>query len=380
MTGLRCLLALVAALSILLTAPRQAAAHSQSYGYLNVLLKENALEGKLEVAVRDLDTLLGLDSDGDGNITWGEFRSRETAVTEAVLARITIAAKGAECRLVGGPALTQPRGGETYLVFPFDGKCAGLDGPLEVGYRLLFDIDAQHRGLVNVISSTGSQNFVMTPSTQTVTLTPQGGGWANLVLTWLAHGIHHILIGYDHILFVITLLLGTVMRQKFGSIRALLADTAKVVTAFTLSHSITLALAAFGVIVVPVPLAESLIAATIALAAANNLWPLVTQRVWLVALVFGLIHGIGFANVLTDLGLQSSSLLASLLAFNIGVEIGQFIIVIVALPVIIFASRQKLGRYFMPVSNLAIIVVALLWFSDRAFNTKLMLTISASLL
>ncbi len=366
------LIAIAAALLAWITLAPAASAHSQSYGYLNIALNSESLTGTLDIAVRDLDTLLSLDGNGDGSITWGEFRSREPAAIASVLERVSIGTENGACALKGRPALTRTRGGETFLVFPFDGDCEGLAGPLDIGYRLLFDLDAQHRGLVNVTSSQGSQNFVMTPVAQSVALTPGGESRTGLILTWTAHGVHHILIGYDHILFVITLLLGTVMQRRSGSAWQMLTETAKVITAFTLSHSITLGLAALGILQVPAVLAESLIAATIALAAVNNLWPILTKRVWLVALVFGLIHGVGFANVLTGLGLPRGNLLASLLAFNVGVEIGQLVIVAAALPVIVLIGRQSAWRYAGPAANLAIAAVALMWVSDRALGTSLM--------
>lgn len=366
------LIAIAAAMLAWIGMAPAAMAHSQSYGYLSITLKSSSLTGTLDVAVRDLDTLLGLDSDGDGTITWGEFRSRESAAIATVLDRISIGTRTSACGLKGNPVLTRSRGGETFLVFPFGGKCAGLEGPLDIGYSLLFDIDAKHRGLVNVTSPEGSRDFVMTPAARSVTLTPGGESWAGLILTWATHGTHHILIGYDHILFVITLLLGTAMQQKSSSAWRILTETAKVVTAFTLSHSITLGLAALGVLQIPAVLAESLIAATIALAAVNNLWPILTRRVWLVALVFGLIHGVGFANVLTGLGLSRGNLMASLVAFNFGVEIGQLVIVAAALPVIVLIGRRRAWRYAGPAANLAIAAVGLLWVSDRAFGTGLM--------
>lgn len=357
---------------LMLWTDSRAFAHSQSYGFLNLTIGSESIDGTLDLAARDLDTLFDLDRDRDANVTWGEFRVREATIASAVLELISIDTASDSCVLSGRPALTDSRGGETYIIIPFSGRCHGLEGPIDISYRLLFDVDEQHRGLVNVTTAAGAQNFVMTPGAQQVTLSSGGEGWVSLILTWVAHGIHHILIGYDHILFVITLLLGTAMQHRSGSVWLVLTETAKVVTAFTLSHSITLGLAAFGVLQVPVALAESLIAATIAIAAANNLWPIVTRRIWLVALVFGLIHGIGFANVLKDLGLPRDSLLASLLAFNVGVEIGQLIIVLAALPVILLASRRSLWRYAMPAANLSIAAVAVMWFSDRALGTALM--------
>ena len=358
--------------ALLLPAVSTALAHSQSYGYLNISVGGQSFDGSLDVAVRDLDTLFGLDSDSDGKITWGEFRAGEGPLIEAVLQQISIATQSGTCKLAGKPALTDSRGGETYIVFPFASSCGGLSGPIDIGYSLLFDIDAQHRGLVSVKTAAAAQTFVMTPETRHVTLTTGGGGWASQMFTYVMHGIHHILQGYDHILFVLTLLLGTAVHLRDSPVWRVFSEAAKVVTAFTLSHSITLGLAAFGLLRIPVALTESLIAATIALAALNNLWPIVSRRIWLVALVFGLIHGLGFANVLAGLGLARGSLLASLLAFNAGVEIGQLAIVIVALPLIAYATRLSLGRYAVPAANLAITAVALMWLSDRAFGTALL--------
>ena len=117
-----------------------------------------------------------------------------------------------------------------------------------------------------------------------------------------------------------------------------MASAVKVVTAFTVSHSLTLSLAAFGILRIPSALTESLIAATITLAAINNIFPVVTKKLWLVALGFGLIHGVGFANVLADLELPRQNLLTALLAFNLGVEFGQLAIVVVVLPLLMLCG------------------------------------------
>jgi len=190
--------------------------------------------------------------------------------------------------------------------------------------------------------------------------------------SFVVHGFHHILIGYDHILFVLTLLIGTAVQQRQRPLWETFSGTAKVVTAFTLSHSLTLGLAATGYLIVPAALAESLIAATIAITAIYNIWPLLTARLWLVALGFGLIHGVGFANVLSGLGLPQDNLLLTLLSFNIGVEAGQLAVVAMALPLIALAARQNVPRLTMPAANCAITALALIWLSDRALGTSLM--------
>lgn len=343
-----------------------ASAHSQSYGYLQADLKGEAATGSLALAVRDLDLLYALDTNGDGQITWGEVRQREAEISRTTLSQIAIGA----CVLEGGPLLTDSRGGEAYLVMPFSGRCPAAGGETKVSYNLLFAQDAQHRGLVTLTMDGGARSFVVTPETREFTVSA-GSGMAEVV-AFVSHGMHHIWAGYDHILFLITLLLGAVHLAGAREFWVPFVDAVKVVTAFTLSHSVTLGLAATGLLKIPVPVAESLIAATIVLAAINNMWPFMTRRIWLLALVFGLIHGVGFANVLADIGLPQTGLLTALLAFNIGVELGQLAILVAVFPLVVLALRMMKGNLPARVANAAIAVIGALWFSDRVFGTALM--------
>lgn len=143
-------------------------------------------------------------------------------------------------------------------------------------------------------------------------------------------------------------------------------------SAFTVSHSITLTLAALGVVGVPSRLVESGIALSVLLAALNNVWPQVTRRAWMLAFFFGLVHGFGFASVLNDLGLPRDALAISLAGFNIGVEIGQLAVVLALVP-LIFLLRER--RFYRPLvlvgGSGAIAVVAALWFLQRALGFAL---------
>ena len=147
----------------------------------------------------------------------------------------------------------------------------------------------------------------------------------------------------------------------------------KVVTAFTIAHSITLSLAALGVISLPSRWVESAIAASVVLAALNNVYPLVYAGRWAIAFGFGLIHGFGFASVLADLGLPQESLLLALVAFNLGVELGQLVIVGVFLP---FAYALRDTRWYRRTifvgGSVAVIAMASVWLIQRAFNVTLL--------
>jgi len=369
----------ILAAAALMAATAAASAHTQSYGFLTVTRGEASLDGRIELAVRDLDTAYDLDADRDGKIAWGEYRTRETELGNAVLAGISMGPEGSPCDLIAEPALTDSRGGETYIVIPFRSTCPKTSAPFRIGYDLMFNIDAQHRGLVAVTEAGETRSFVVTPGAAAISLGGTAAGTAGLFFSFIGHGTHHIWIGYDHILFLITLLLGTLAahwpagRMTAGKLKPALTAAVKVVTAFTLSHSLTLALAALGILRIPIALTESLIAATISLAALNNIWPVISRRLWLVALCFGLIHGVGFANVLADLGLPRDSLLAALLAFNIGVELGQLTIVFAVLPLAaLVLSYLMMGRAALPAANLAIAAVGAAWFTTRAFGIVLL--------
>jgi hypothetical protein len=146
----------------------------------------------------------------------------------------------------------------------------------------------------------------------------------------------------------------------------------KVVTAFTVAHSITLSLAALAMIELPTRLVESGIAFSVVLAALNNLWPLIRRGRWLVAFAFGLIHGFGFASVLADLGLPRHALLPALVGFNLGVEAGQLVIVLAFLPLAYGLRRTWFyRRLIFAGGSAAIALVAAIWMLERLFALKL---------
>ena len=210
---------------------------------------------------------------------------------------------------------------------------------------------------------------------------------ARLDTAWhyLTLGFTHILpLGFDHILFLLALLLPAVLWWQEGrwqpvmTLRLVVLDTAGIVTAFTLAHSLTLSLAVLGVLDLPSWLVETVIAFTIVLAALNNLLPVVTARRWLLAFVLGLIHGFGFASVLRELGLPNEALALALASFNAGVEIGQLSFVMVALP-LAFALRQTWAyrRLVLPVGSALVALLALIWCLERGLNITLLPTMAA---
>lgn len=348
-------------------------AHTQSYGFLRATVHDDHVSGQLELAVRDLDLVYALDADGDGNVTWGELRKRESELASLVLHKISIGLAKAPCDLVPGAIAIDSRGGENYAIFPFTGACEVLGSQVRVGYDLMFGSDAQHRGLVDLGNGDVGRSTVMTPETRVAVFDLESDNRLDVIRSFISHGAHHIWNGYDHMLFLVTLLLPAVVMRSGNVWRpvetlggAVWATTC-VVTAFTLAHSITLSAAAFGIVELPSRLVECVIAISVAVAAINNLFPIVSRRAWIAVFVFGLMHGFGFASVLTDLGLPPARKLVALFAFNVGVELGQLAVVAGLLPALFLMRRSATYTHVaLPAGSTVIVIIGFMWFVQRA--------------
>ena len=365
----------------LLWLPLTTLAHKPSDSYLTMRATEgsSAIAVRWDIALRDLDYVLELDRDGDGALTWGEVRQRADDITRYATGRLELKGGNEPCRWEStGPLMLERHSDGTYAVLALAADCSGLAAGLSARYSLLFDVDPSHRGLVQWIGpgNQGSQALVFgADSAQQVLPMRPPGPWQTLK-QYVADGVWHIWIGFDHILFLLALLLPSVLVvrrhgqwESAPGLRGAAGDVVKVVTAFTVAHSITLSLAALGVISLPSRLVESAIAASVVLAALNNLRASAASRRWIAAFVFGLVHGFGFASVLAALGLPQNALVLALVGFNVGVELGQLAIVAVFLPVA-FALRHTLF-YRFGVVKIGSILVALLagwWFVQRAFD------------
>jgi hypothetical protein len=368
-----------------------ASAHKPSDSYLSLRVDGTRIEGRWDIAVRDLDLAIGLDADGDGRLTWNELRARHGAIAAYALSRLGIAAGGAPCTLAAGPQQVDEHTDGAYTVLPLHGTCAVAPAELAITYRLFADVDAQHRGLLRIGNGSNGSNGNANGDgdgartailggerpVQVVALAEEGAGRYAMrqFAAYVRHGAWHIWIGYDHVLFLVSLLLPAVLLRQGGrwqqvpGFRTAAADVLKTVTAFTLAHSLTLALAALGAVAPPSRWVESAIAASVAIAALNNVWPVIPGPRWAAAFLFGLVHGFGFAGVLAGLGLPRGALAASLAGFNLGVELGQLAIVAVVLP-LAFALRSTRAyrRVLLPGGSLAIAIVALAWLGERAFD------------
>ena len=361
---------------LLACAPAFAHKPSDSYLSLNSASSSPQITGRWDIALRDLQLVIDLDSNNDGNITWGELRNRQPELAQQILPMLTVqtgqgeTAQPCPLTLTGLQANDHVDG--TYAALHFQGTCPAAPSQLGVHYRFLFDRDPSHHGLLKSNHDGVELAVTFSDNQRRHQLDTSGAGQWQAFQGFVHQGIHHILIGYDHILFLLTLLFPAVLVWQRGgwqpapTMRGALTQTLAIVTAFTVTHSLTLALASLGLVNLPSWLLESAIAITVGLGALSNLAPRYFPRRWVMALVFGLIHGLGFAAVLADLGLDGGSLVLTLLGFNLGVEAGQALIVVVFVPAAFLVRRTAAyRRWFVPIGSVAIIAIATVWAVDR---------------
>ncbi|HET7838074.1 MAG TPA: HupE/UreJ family protein [Variovorax sp.] len=382
-------------LSVLLFAflaagPRTAHAHKASDAYLQLQTTGDTVDLRWDIALRDLDTVLDLDLDGDRQLSWGEVKGRMDEIRAYALAHLRL--QQGRCVLTeAAPPAVDDRIDGAYLVFRLQARC-DVATALSIDYQLFREVDPTHRGLLRLTAQAGREPQVrsLDPSGGSVTLnwpsashdTGQGANAADAAApnaSLFRDGVHHILIGYDHILFLICLLLPAVLRRRAGdwepvvTWREAVLPMLGIVTMFTIAHSLTLALAALNIVHISPRVIEPAIAVTIVLAAFDNIRPLLRGRRKLFSFLFGLIHGFGFAGALAEMELPTRGFVLALLQFNLGVEAGQLVVVFSALGALL-AMRNWRGyeRVLLHGGSTAALLIAGIWFMERVFDLRVL--------
>lgn len=347
-------------------------AHTLSVSHVDISVPADGgdLHIEIDLALRDLALSLPLDADHDERVTWGELQGVRTQLYDMVAAGFSIDSASGRCSLRPTGLATRQYDDGAYATVLLQANCASL-ADLRLHYGILFEIDPQHRALITYRNN-GRVGTAIAHADEREVALGNGPDRRSPFLQFLREGIHHILIGYDHLAFLVSLLLPAALLRVQGrwqpspGIRRPLVHVLAIVTAFTVAHSITLSLAALGWVSPASRWVEAAIAASVLLAALNNIKPLVVQRTWIVSFVFGLVHGFGFAGALSELGLPTGARVVSLLGFNLGVEIGQLAVVAMVLPVLFLLRRRHwYARWAMPVLSLAIAALAAWWLFVR---------------
>ena len=347
-----------------------AAAHKASDAYLQLSQTPHGIALRWDIALRDLDAALDLDLNADGRLTWGEIRSAWPRIEAHALERLHIAG----CPLVPDGRALEQRADGAYAVLRFTSTCALPAHPV-FDYSLLRDIDPTHRGLLKIERpGEGVELVVLDParasaaSSSQVTSAPSPKATPSFV----HEGVLHILTGYDHVLFLLCLMLPAVMRRvshgwrPVDNLKQAALPLVGIVTSFTVAHSITLGLAAAKLVSLPNSFIEPAIALTIIIAAIDNLYPLLHGRRGAMTFFFGLVHGFGFAGALTELELPTHAFAWALLQFNLGIELGQLVIVATAISALYALRRvDAYPRLAIGGGSVIAIICGAIWFIER---------------
>jgi len=335
-------------------------AHPAPFSYVDVELHEQHIEGTLSVHTIDLAHELAIE---EPSTLFDErvLASQYSAIKALLAARISLTdGDGNAIPLEFGDI--SPAQAEDALHLSF--RAASPPPPALTVDAHLFPYDPMHQTFVNIYEQGElQQQFLFGAESPPQThYAGTAAGMMAVLGTFVPSGAHHVLIGPDHVLFVLGLIL------LGGSLRRL----ALIVTMFTLGHSVTLALAATGTFAPPAWLVEPLIALTIVIVGVDNLLRKPGQRDLrpYFALFFGLIHGFGFAFVLREFGLPTGHLTWALLAFNVGVEIGQLAIVVPSAMALAWLRSRwpKVTKRIVIAGSLAVVLAGAYWFVDRVLN------------
>ncbi len=350
----------------------------------------------LAVALKDLDLILPLDANSDGNITWGEIKNAAPLVIAAFdqAARLEVPAGPASCALHWQSDGVERRSDGAYQRLASQAQCSQAQG-LTMRYTLFKNQDASHRLLV--AGRVAGQDFLSTATPQQMAgialvlpgagtdlggdapnVQGIGGRWSALV-DYFYVGMQHLLEGYDHLAFLLALVLP--LHLQFGALwsfghrgpgdpmaaqRKVWVSLLRTVTAFTLGHSVTLVIATMGWLQASSSWVEPLIALSIVVTALLNLRPVAWVRTDVLALFFGMIHGFGFAGLLREASVPTGLLPYALGGFNVGIEIGQlFVVTLWLLLSQSFVRWPAYDRMVVRGGSLALAVLASWWFWQR---------------
>jgi len=372
--------------------PNVADAHivNQSYIFLRVY-ETSGIEGRFEMSARELNKVFGTNLGKD--FTLEEIEPYLDEIKAYLLKNTSFASPLGKHEIVLKDEVEiQYIDLGNFIKVHFKLKnTEAIPDELTVNYSAVFEKDDTHRGFLiteynwkaGVINEEMNISLDFAPgrTVDTMSLTDVSV-WKGFV-AMVRQGVWHIWIGIDHILFLVALILPSVVRRKENATGYSLSNwepvlkfkpafyyILKVITFFTIAHTITLTLASLEIITMPSRIAESIIAFSIGLAAFHNIRPIFKGRDWVIAFVFGLFHGFGFASVLADLGLTNDFLTISLLGFNVGVELGQLIIIALIFPVLYLLRNRKIYNKILVYGSVILIVVSLYWFIERVFDIE----------
>ena len=369
---------------LMMLSSKLAFAHALEQSYIFLTINDTSIEGRLEINIPDLNQAMSLNLPTDQSVTPEDIQVHVRRIKAYFNQKIKIDLGDG---LVLDDFFLHAIPKAQYLAFNFSFEnLSSVPQFIDFEFSVLFDISPNHRGFVVIENDWRSGTFddegnialIFSPDEIKRRLDLTQSTVTQGYIEMFILGIHHIWYGIDHILFLFALLLPAVVHrikkewlatEKFYPA---FIYVVKIVTVFTVAHTMTLSAATLGFVSLPSRLVESIIAISIAIAALDIIYPIFRGRIWLIVFVFGLFHGFGFASVLSNYAIPESYLTLSLLAFNLGVEAGQIAIIALVFPILFLVRNTDFYvRYFLKGAATLLVFVSLYWFIERGFEIDL---------
>lgn len=378
---------------------QSAEAHDPNHSYIFLKIYEQQIIGRLEITAKDLNNELGLNLNEE--IIESEVMAADSQIRAYLLSKIFFRSGGQTFGIQFTETKMLKLDDEAdNIEFHFElTNITTVPDEIEIEYSPFVEKESSHKGVLiiehnwkaGVIDNHLQVTDIFTRNGTKKTLSLTDSSIWNGFMAMIRLGMWHIWIGLDHILFLVALILPAVVRRKRAGLTVDVIENGNttwfpvarfkpaflyilgIVTSFTVAHSITLAVAAFGIIDIPSRYVESIIAFSIALAAFHNIRPIFKTREWIIAFAFGLFHGFGFASVLGEKGLAGEFVSVSLIGFNVGVEIGQLLIVAGIFPFLFFLRKLKVYPKILTYGSVGLIIISLHWVVERLFEIDIRL-------
>lgn len=374
-------------------------AHEPDHSYLYMRIYGEAIGGRVEVTGEDINRVLGFDINEE--LQQDELQQYWPKLREYIRSKVKFSSGNTVYPIkFAEPDILPLNETVDFLRCHFDlEQVETLPEKLDVEYNVFLDEIETQKGVLiieynwkaGIVNNQAMiTNIFGQDNRKEQLILADKGLWKGFVAL-VKLGVWHIWIGLDHILFIVALILPAVVRRRDEGLGLIgLADDSyskkwmpvakfkpaffyilKIITFFTIAHSITLALAALEIVTLPSRIVETIIAISIALAALHNITPIFKAKEWVIAFLFGLFHGFGFASVLGEKGLSGDFMVLSLLGFNVGVELGQVLIICMIFPVLFLIRRLKIYPHILVYGSVLLIFISMYWSIERGFDVDL---------
>ncbi len=348
---------------MLVIAPSFASAHaSNSEGYSLIEVKNTGIAYQLQLDAVELSHAIGFQVDEEANAVPERLQSITSAnkvpIEEYLNTHIRMYVDSLPIEGTITEIGMETINEKLFTILSISYALTKAPENLIVQYDAIFEeSDPSHANMAKVIMGGKQQEFIFTYEVRELNIGEMSA--FTKIKQFFVLGLKHIFTGYDHILFVISLLIGAMKVRHILSL----------VTAFTIAHSMTLALATLEFVQLPGKFVESAIALSIVYVALKNIFNPDSKHAPWIAFAFGLIHGFGFAGILSELHLGKSHLATALISFNVGIEAGQLLIVSLVFPILLYLSKNfaRINKWVTPSISTAVLLFGFAWFIERAF-------------